>query len=90
MVGGLACSLIAPRGSKATIVLAGLIIVLGLLGALPILMNTMPDPGPRAGDVPNMEAMMKAKQPVWVAVMNPLIGAAGVMIVARLRKSKAT
>jgi hypothetical protein len=89
LVGGLVCSLIARPGSKAYIALSCVIMVLGLLGALPIFLNTMPDPGPRAGDVPMSEIWTKAKQPAWVAVMNPVIGVAGVVLVAKLRKPKA-
>lgn len=91
VIGGLACALIAKRGSMAPKVLAGLVVVLGLALAIPVFMDSAPDPGPRTADVPNMEAMMKAQQPKWSAVANPVIGAVGVLIGAGLmnRKPKA-
>lgn len=39
-----------------------------------------------AWEVGNTEAMMKAQQPVAVTILNPVIGAIGVMIGARLRR----
>jgi hypothetical protein len=33
--------------------------------------------------------MMKAKQPTWVAVANPFVGLAGVLLGARLRRPTA-
>lgn len=88
VLGGIVCALIARPASRAPKALAIVVVILGLLGVVGVLMNTRPDPGPRTGDVPNMEAMMNAKQPVWVAVANPIIGAAGVLLGARLRASK--
>ncbi len=35
-----------------------------------------------------MEAMQNARTPVWVALLNPLVGAAGVFWGARLRRSR--
>ena len=43
----------------------------------------------RTGDVGNLDAMMKAKQPGWVAVANPFVGLAGVLLGARLRRPTA-
>ncbi|MBL8747041.1 MAG: hypothetical protein JNK58_11890 [Phycisphaerae bacterium] len=83
--GGLVCALIARPGSWAHVSLAWVVLALGLVMVLPVLTNSRPDPGPRTADVPNLEAMTKAKQPVWVAVANPIIGAAGVLLGARLR-----
>jgi hypothetical protein len=40
------------------------------------------------GAVANMEAMQKARTPGWVALMNPLIGAVGVMVGAGLRQAR--
>jgi hypothetical protein len=42
----------------------------------------------REGDVPNMEAMQNAKQPVSTLLLNPIIGAAGIWIGSRMRKTK--
>ena len=44
---------------------------------------------PRTGEVGNLDAMMKAKQPAWVAVANPFVGLAGVLLGSRLRRPAA-
>lgn len=66
--------------------LAGLVIVLGLLTAIPVLMANDPRPNVRDASVGNMEAMMNARQPAWIALLNPLIGAVGVMLGSRMKK----
>jgi hypothetical protein len=43
----------------------------------------------RTSDVSNMEAMQKAKEPAGVALTNPLLGAAGVLVGGRLRRKRA-
>ena len=84
---GFVCAAIA-RGGRAPQVLAGVVLVLGLLFAIPVLRQ--PDTSPvRTGDVPNMEAMQGARQPKWVALANPFVGAAGVLVGARLRRRRA-
>jgi ABC-type transport system involved in multi-copper enzyme maturation permease subunit len=82
IVGGFVCGRIAPN-SKAPVALAGLVIVLGLLLAIPTLMATDTRPTTRDANVGNLEAMTNARQPSWVAFLNPVIGAIGVMIGAR-------
>jgi hypothetical protein len=87
IVGGYVCAAVAPRG-KAPLALAVVVLVLGLAMAVPVI--TAPDAGvprQRAGDVGNTEAMMQAQQPAWVALANPFLGAAGVMVGARRRRS---
>ena len=83
LLGGLVCVRVG-RGMRAPQVLAGLVLVLGMLLAL-LALRASPAAGPRAGAVSNMEAMQKAKQPTWISLLNPLIGAAGVMAGASLR-----
>jgi len=85
IVGGFVCSLIAPN-SKAPLALVGLVIVLGLLAAIPVLTSNDPRPNIRDASVGNLEAMMNARQPAWIALLNPLIGAAGVMLGSRVKK----
>ena len=69
-------------------VLAIIVLVLGLAMAVPVF--TAEDPGPRSGDLSNLEAMSKAMTPVWFALVNPVIGAVGVMVGASLRGGKKT
>jgi hypothetical protein len=82
--GGYLCATIA-KSMGAPKFLAGLVLVIGLLQAGWLATHPKPDPGARAGDVPNLEAMMKAQTPTWVMVITALIGAGGVMIGARAR-----
>jgi hypothetical protein len=35
-----------------------------------------------------MEAMQNAKQPAWIVLLNPLLGAAGVLVGARLKRGR--
>ncbi len=85
MAGGCTCIWIAKKMTPAY-ALAGLAMVLGLAMAGAMMMEP---PGTRltvrSGDVPNMEAMQNARTPLWVALVNPFLGAAGVLLGARLK-----
>ena len=87
LVGGYTCAVIA-KTKRAAQVLAGIVVVLGVLVAIPALRATDTRPNTRTGDVPNMEAMQNARTPGWVALMNPLIGAVGVMVGAGLKQAR--
>lgn len=89
LVGGYVCAAIA-KTKRAPQILAGIVVVLGILVAIPALRSNDTRPNVRTGDVPNMEAMQKARTPGWVALMNPLIGAVGVMVGAGLRQTRTT
>lgn len=84
VVGGWVSKAIA-RTQTGPRALAGLVLVLGLAMAAMVAMSP-PPPAERPADVPSMEAMMKAQQPVWVAVLSPIIGVAGVLLGGRLKK----
>ncbi len=86
LAGGFVCAAIA-RSGKAPLWLAGLVLVLGLGMAVPVMMAE--DPPPRTADVDNFAAIQNARQPAWVAVATPLIGAAGVVLGARLKGRRA-
>jgi hypothetical protein len=87
IAGGFVSKVIA-RSQTGPRVLAGLVLVLGLAMAAMIAMSP-PPPTERAASVPNMEAMMKAQTPVWVAVLSPLVGVVGVLLGGRLGKLQA-
>jgi hypothetical protein len=83
MAGGAVCAWIA-RGRGAPMVLAVFVLVLGLLGAVAIALTPAPEsPLLRDATVGNLEAMQMARQPLWVALVNALVGPAGVLIGAR-------
>jgi len=86
LVGGKVCALIA-KSPKAVFALAGLVLVLGLLSAIPTLTAPAGEPKPRTGDVPNAEAMMSAKQPAWVALLMPVIGVVGTLAGGRVKSA---
>jgi hypothetical protein len=79
LAGGAVCARVQadPRG---VLVLIGLVIVLGILSALPEAADVA---APRPDDVSMTDAMSNASQPAWVAWLNPLIGALGAWLGAR-------
>jgi hypothetical protein len=84
IIGGLICALIA-KGGRAPVALAIVVLVLGLLLAIPAIMKAKPDMV-RSGSVSNIEAMQKARQPIWTPLLFPFIGAAGVIIGGKLKR----
>jgi uncharacterized membrane protein YedE/YeeE len=86
LAGGYACAVVA-RSAKGPWVLAALVMVLGLaMAAMVVATPLEPASQVRTADVGNMEAMQRAQQPPWVAFVNPFLGAAGVLLGARLRR----
>lgn len=83
IAGGVVCASIA-RSATPPRVLAGVVVVLGLLMAVPALRQAGPVPEPRPETMGNMEAMMSARQAEWLALLNPIIGGVGVLIGAGL------
>ena len=78
------------RSDKAVVGLAVLVVVLGILMTLPTLMAPPSgEPEVRTAQVGNLEAMSKAKPPNWMSIMNPILGAVGVLVGGRLRKRPA-
>jgi amino acid transporter len=87
ILGGMAAVKIG-KGTRTASLLAIVVVVLGVILALPTL--DAPEPGePRTGEVGNFEAMMQAQQPTVVSFLNPVIGVLGVLVGGRIRK-KAT
>ncbi|MFY9620077.1 MAG: hypothetical protein WAM70_06000 [Pyrinomonadaceae bacterium] len=86
IIAGLICAAIA-RGRKATLALAGLILVVGLLLAIPAVMKSRANADMvRVGDVPSMEAMEKASWPVWAPFVFPFVSAVGAVVGGKLKK----
>ena len=83
VVGGLVCAAIARRVGP-TRALAVVVLVLGVLNA--VMNMNKPLPGPRVGDITPFEAAQKATQPAWYLWSLPVIGAAGCLIGAGLKK----
>jgi hypothetical protein len=83
ILGGFVCTAIAMSATPPK-VLAAVVLVLGFALAIPGLGGGRV-PAERPADVSMTEANRNAEQPVWLALLNPLIGAAGVLVGARLK-----
>jgi len=89
VLGGFVCAAVA-RNRKAVLALAGLVFVLGIVFAIPVLTADYPGPAERTAEVGNMAAMKNARQPAWIALLNPLLGAVGVVLGGRLKGDTGT
>jgi hypothetical protein len=74
------------RSGTAVKILAGIVLVLGLLAAVMVAVSPKPADA-RTAETPNMEAMSKAQTPLWLAILNPLIGVAGVLVGGGMRQN---
>lgn len=88
VAGGWACARIAPD-PRAIRLLVGLVVVLGVIFAIPVLTAPAGPPAPRPEGLAMMEAMKQGVQPAWVALLNPALGAIGALIGSRLRTGRA-
>jgi len=87
LIAGVVCAVIAG-GGPAAFGLAIVVVVLGLLFAIPAMMKTQTNSKlVRTGDVPSMEAAQKAYWPIWCPFAFPFVSAAGVLVGGRLKRS---
>jgi hypothetical protein len=85
ILGGL-ISIVIGKSKKASMVLAGLVLILGIVLAIPTLSAVDEESLIRTSEVGMIEAMQSAHQPSWLAFLNPLLGAVGVVVGSRSRK----
>jgi len=85
VVGGYAASVVG-KSWGAVKILAGIVLVMGILTAILVAVAPKPTDGRPAGTA-NLEAMSKAQTPLWVCIINPLIGIAGVLVGGSLKKN---
>jgi len=79
LLGGWMCAKIARGARGPVIALAAVVLVLGL--AMAFLTLRRPEPsGPRDPDLTVQQVMEQGREPAWVAISNPIIGAAGVSL----------
>ena len=79
LIAGLICALIAG-GGRAPLALAIVVVVLGILLAIPAVMKAQSSSKlVRTGDVPSMEASQKAYWPTWCPFAFPFVSAVGVL-----------
>ena len=84
IIGGFVCARISTSQQPPR-ALAVFVFVMGIAFAIPILTSDAA-PMPRLSGATDFEKMGEGVQPAWVALLNPVIGAVGVLIGARLRK----
>ena len=86
IIAGLLCALIA-KGGKAPLALAVLVVVLGVLLAVPALMKHNANANlVRAGEITQREAAERAYWPTWTPFVFPFVSAIGVLIGGKLKK----
>ena len=81
VVGGFVCAAIS-KSMGVCKVFAGIALALGLLSAIVTTMKERPDTA-RTGDVPVFRAGTVAQTPLWLCLLNPVLGAAGILLGAR-------
>ena len=85
MTGGKVCARTAPA-TTAPVWLACIVFVLGALMAIPVITSDDDSRGGvRPAGITMADAMAHARQPVWVALINPLVGFVGVLVGAGTR-----
>lgn len=82
--GGYLCATIA-RDPRGPLWLIGVTLILGIVLAIPVLTGGDATATPRPDDLSMGDAMTNAVQPAWTALLNPIIGAVGVWLGARLK-----
>jgi len=86
LLGGWVCRVIAKSQTPPK-VLAGIVLLLGIAMTIPT-MGAAPPADPRPASLSNLEAMGKARTPVWVGFANAVIGCAGVLVGASVCRGK--
>lgn len=85
-IAGLVCAVIA-KGGKAPLVLAVVVLLIGFaLAAVHEATQPADTNEMRTANTPNMEAMVKARHPVWVVFLGPVIGAVGALAGSKLKR----
>ena len=78
---------LASLREKCHATIMSLTLILGLALAIPVALAPEDETSKiRTGEVSSMEAMQVAQQPIWLAFLNPILGAAGALIGGRLKK----
>jgi len=73
------------RVLKSATILSSAVLVVGLVTVVRTMNRTEPWPL-RLSAVSDLQAAQNAREPTWISFCNPLLGAAGVLLGARLKK----
>jgi hypothetical protein len=84
ILAGVICAAIS-KSKRTCMVFAIIVLVLGLIVSIPTAMKEH-SAAARSGDVSNYQAMTMAQTPPWLCFLNPVLGAVGVMLGARMKK----
>jgi uncharacterized oligopeptide transporter (OPT) family protein len=84
-IGGYVTALIGRSG--AVRIMAGIVVVIGAIVFVQLLKENRAVEA-RTIDLPIMETMFKAREPLWVAAVNPILIVIGVFAGGALRKNK--
>lgn len=84
ILGGYVCAAIS-RSKRTCELFAAIVLIILVAFCIP----KMRDPNPhwRAGDVEFGDAMRLTQMPLWMHVLNPVLGAIGVLLGARMKKT---
>jgi hypothetical protein len=85
-VAGWVCMAIAAKRG-AVIALVVVILVIGFASAIPVVMKAGAPQAVREGGLSNMQAMMQARPPVWMAFFDPILGAVGAWFGSRFKRA---
>jgi hypothetical protein len=84
MAGGYLCAIIS-KSNRACQVLAFVVFLIAILLCIKAMRRDTGGLHIRAGEVTNREAVELAVVPTWMHLLNPVIGAAGVLLGARIK-----
>ena len=83
ILGGYVCAAIS-KSKRTCEVFAGIILIILILFCIPKMRD--PTPHVRAGEISSMDAMRLTQMPIWMHLLNPVLGAAGVLLGARMKR----
>lgn len=85
ILGGYICAAIS-RSMRTCELFAAIVLIILVIFCIPKLRD--PNPHVRAGDVGFADAMRLTQMPIWMHVLNPVLGAVGVLLGARMKKAR--
>ena len=83
ILAGYVCAAIS-QSRRTCQVFAGIVLIVLILFCIPKMRD--PTPHVRAGEVSRMDAMQLTQMPIWMHLLNPVLGAVGVLLGARMKK----
>ena len=83
ILAGYVCAAIS-KSKRTCQVFAGIILIILILFCIPKMRDRTPHV--RAGEVPNLDAMRLTQMPIWMHLLNPVLGAVGVLLGARMKR----